>query len=142
MMNANEAYEKAETYAKKALELDASLSEAHLSLIISQLNKYNFAHREEGLKKAISLNPNLADAHSLLATHYALMNRWDECVVEVEKALQFDPLSVFTLQNAGTWLLYAGQLERAVKYLEEASSLTRATRLLLITWGLRIFRLG
>ena len=119
MVSPAQAYEKAERYARKAIELDESLPEAYLSLTAARLSKYEFASREADLKKALALNPNLADAHLFLSTHYAFMNRWTECVAEIEKAIQLDPLSVDTLVTAGTWFLYAGRLDQAIHCLEE-----------------------
>jgi len=48
------------------------------------------------------------------------MLRWEECLLEAEKALELDPLSVASWGIAGTWYLYAGQYEKAVRHLKAA----------------------
>jgi Tfp pilus assembly protein PilF len=83
----DEANEKAQRYARKAMELDESLPGAHLYLAAARLNTYDFATREDDLKKALSLNPNLTEAHLLLANHYAYMSMCDDVIREIEKDL-------------------------------------------------------
>jgi len=117
------AYQKAAEYARKALELDDSLAEAHVALALTLLNSYDIIGSERELKKALEHNPNLPTAHTALAGTYAIMQRWEECLSEVEKALELDPLSVETSGNAGTWYLYAGQYEKAVKHSKDAVEL-------------------
>ncbi len=141
-VNPSEAYEKAQRYALKAKELDESLPEAYLYLVAARLNTYDFATREDDLKKALSLNPNLAEAHMLLANHYAYMNRWDEVVMEIEKALQLDPLSVDAMEYAGTWYLYAGRYDDAIKCLEEALELDPSNSQALDNMGLAHIQKG
>ena len=54
---------KAEIAAKKALELDNTLAEAHNSLAYGLVQRFEFAEAEKEFKRAIELNPNYATAH-------------------------------------------------------------------------------
>ncbi|MDH5386209.1 MAG: protein kinase, partial [Candidatus Aminicenantes bacterium] len=54
----HEAYPRARTYIKKALEIDHSLAEAHgLSGVISTLYDWNWVAAEQDFKNALKLNP-------------------------------------------------------------------------------------
>ena len=58
------AGEKARQNAKKALEIDDSLAEAHASLGLFHINHaWNFEEGERELKKAMELNPNYVPAY-------------------------------------------------------------------------------
>ena len=137
-----EAYQKAMQYAKRALELDDSLPEAHMALSWSLLNSYDLKGRERELKRALELNPNLAEAHIHLADIYSLMLRREECFREVEKALELDPLSVATSGPAGTIYLYAGQYEKAIKHLKDAVELDPENSIYLDNLGLAYIQMG
>ena len=54
---------KGEVAAKKALELDNTLAEAHNSLAYGLAQRFEFAEAEKEFKRAIELNPNYATAH-------------------------------------------------------------------------------
>jgi adenylate cyclase len=136
IMNPVEANAKAELYAKKALELNDSLAEAHLSLAYVLVGHYDFEGREKELRKALELNPSLAEAYLQLGTNYAFMLRWNECLRAIEKALEVDPLSVNTSGNAGTWYLYAGEYDKAIKHLEDALELDPSNTFYLDNLGL------
>jgi tetratricopeptide (TPR) repeat protein len=48
---------------------------------------------EEHLRKALSLNPSLVEAHILLGGYFSTEGRHDEAVASLERALELDPLS-------------------------------------------------
>ena len=54
---------KAEASAKKALELDNTLAEAHNSLASVLTQRFEFTEAEKEFKRAIEMNPNYATAH-------------------------------------------------------------------------------
>jgi len=137
-----EANQKTEQYAKKALELDDSLAEARVALSILLQNSYDFIGRERELKKAIQLNPNLVFAHLQLAFCYQFLRRREESLHEVEKALELDPLSVETYGGAGSVYLYDGQYEKAVKHLQVAVELDPNNSHNLDNLGLTYIQMG
>jgi Tfp pilus assembly protein PilF len=142
ILKTKEAYQKAERYAKKALELDGSLAEAHVALSFSAAYNCDFAGRERELKRAIALNPNLAIAHRSLAFNYQFTLRRDEGLKEVEKALELDPLSVQTSGEAGTWYLYSGLYDKAIKHLKDAVELDPNNSFYLDNLGLAFIQKG
>jgi adenylate cyclase len=142
VVDLNEAYPKAEEYARRALKLDESLAEAHLSLAIALLNRYDFAGRDKELTRALELNPNLAHAHLLRSEDFAFRRMWDDSLREVEKALELDPLSARTEGWAGTRYLYAGQYDKAIQHLKNAVELDPKNSAALSNLGLAHIQKG
>ena len=86
-----EGYDKARALARRALELDETLPEAHVALgNMLMLDDYPGAEVE--LKKALSLNPSLADAHEWYASILRGLGRMEESLEEAKKAYELDPL--------------------------------------------------
>jgi TolB-like protein/Tfp pilus assembly protein PilF len=85
---------KAEAAAKKALELDSTLAEAHNSLAYGLAQRFEFPEAEKEFKRAIELNPNYATARQWYSDSVlAPTERLQEALSEVKRALELDPLS-------------------------------------------------
>jgi TolB-like protein/Tfp pilus assembly protein PilF len=110
--------------ARKALELDDTLAEAHVSMGLTLFfYDFDWAGAEKELKRAIGLKPNLADAHDAYATFLAGMNRSAEAVAEIERARRLDPLSLLILSDAA-WVFYCvRQYDRAIEESRKAIEL-------------------
>jgi len=86
---------KAKEAVLKALEIDPNLAEAHASLgQVAEYFDYDFATAEKEFRHAIELNPNYASAHQWFGEHLSALNRVDEALVEIRRALELDPMSV------------------------------------------------
>lgn len=121
--DSKEAYGKAKEYARKALELDGRLPEAHFVHAVSLLNDYDWEGRTKEFQAAIELDPNFAEAYGNMAYDRGYKNEWGECMKLIQKQLELDPLSVESAGNAGTWCLYAGRLDEAIGHLKDALEL-------------------
>ena len=74
---------KAYAAARRALELNDKLPEAHTSMaIVAQNFDWDWATAEKEYRRAIELDPNYATAHHWHAEFLALMGRFDEAFVE------------------------------------------------------------
>jgi TolB-like protein/DNA-binding winged helix-turn-helix (wHTH) protein len=81
--------------ALKAIELDDSGAEGHVSLANVQfLYDWDFPAAEREAKRAIALNPNYELGHHVYSVLLAAEGRSDESVAEARKAVEVDPLSV------------------------------------------------
>ncbi len=118
-----EAFPKQKEFAKRALELDDNLAEAHLTMAVVLRDEWDWAGTERETRKAIELNPNLASAHSSYSLLLLLLGRIEESVSEVERALQLDPISPATSNMAGTSYLYARNYDKAIQHLKNALEL-------------------
>jgi TolB-like protein/DNA-binding winged helix-turn-helix (wHTH) protein len=97
---------KARDAAQKALQLDENFAEAHTTLAcVEVILNWNWSGAEREFKRAIELNPSSAKAHVWYAHYLAAMGRFDESAAEAQRALQLDPISLFTM-DFEQWALY------------------------------------
>jgi len=110
-----EGYPKEREAARFALKLDDNLAEAHASLA-DVLNLYDWNWEEAKLeyRKAISLNPNYAEAHHWYAMALANQGLFDEAISEIKHAQQLDPLSLRIGQNVGYIYYLTRQYDKAI----------------------------
>jgi tetratricopeptide (TPR) repeat protein len=93
-MGAVEAFSNQKAFARKALELDDTLAEAHVSLAEALYRgDWDWAGGERELNLALQLNPNSALAHGTYSRYFRLVGRNQESIVEARRALEIDPLS-------------------------------------------------
>lgn len=106
---------KARVAALKALELDESLSEAHTSLaLIVEDYDCDWKTAEKEYRRAIELNPNNATAHQWYAEYLGWLGRFDEALVESERARELDPLSLIIAVDNGQIFYYSRQYDLAL----------------------------
>jgi len=119
-----EVMPKARQAAEEALALDDSSADAHVSL---GLVKLDFDRDREGAQRefvrAMQLNAGSAYARHWYAHSLEAQNRLPEAMVEMRKALEMDPLSVFIHWDVAGELISAGKLADAMRKVNEASEL-------------------
>ncbi len=114
------ALPKAEELARKALELDDSLPEAHNSMAGIQLFlKWDREAADKEVQRAIELNPNYAEPHHLRSYVLQTMNRIDESVEEAKKAIELDPRA--RPWGLGYALILSHRFDAALEELKERS---------------------
>jgi len=112
---AAEAYTRAEEAARKALDLDEGLAEAHTALGLALFYQdWDWRRAESEFKRAIALNPGSAYAYHWYGTLLSAMGRHREAIAAAKKAAELDPLSLSIQLNVGVRLYYARQFESAV----------------------------
>jgi serine/threonine protein kinase/Tfp pilus assembly protein PilF len=100
----NEAFPNAMAAAKRAVDLDDGLAEAHASMGLVSLMMWDWAHADQELRRALELNSNLSDAHEYLSWYLAAVGKLPEAVSEGKMAQDLDPLSISI--NTGLDTLY------------------------------------
>jgi DNA-binding winged helix-turn-helix (wHTH) protein/TolB-like protein/tetratricopeptide (TPR) repeat protein len=120
-----ETFPKAEAAARKALELDDTISDAHVMLGLYKMNyEWNWSEAERELKRAIELDPNNDGAHSEYGSYLIKMGRIDEAIVMRKRALDLVPPSTFpVIANLGNAYYFARQYDEAIKYHQRALEL-------------------
>ncbi|GAH60327.1 unnamed protein product, partial [marine sediment metagenome] len=114
----NEAYPRAKEYAKKALEIDNTLAEAHSVLGFINMNyEWNWKEAEREYKQALQLNPNYALTHVWYSFLLTFTERHEEAIYEAKRAQELDPLSDFLRAHVGIAFSFAGQHDRAIEEL-------------------------
>jgi Tfp pilus assembly protein PilF len=115
---------KAREYALKALSLDDTLSEAHVShgLIIQSVD-FDFAGAEREFKRAIELDPKNGDAYLWYALHLTGLGRFDEAEANFRRALELEPASQNVNRNYGNFLMVVRRYDESEKQLRKAVEL-------------------
>lgn len=113
------AYPHAKAAADKAIELDDTLAEAHLSVGMYKLYyEYDWAGAESAFMRALELNPSLADAWYHWAWQLELFGRDDEAIAAGIKTVELSPLSPFYISWLGEQYRDAGDYEKAIEMSE------------------------
>jgi Tfp pilus assembly protein PilF len=85
---------KVTSFARKALDLDPNLVEAHDALAFVLEEEWHWSEAGEEYRHALALNPNDADAHAWFALWLVCEGRADEAVAEVQRARALDPVGI------------------------------------------------
>ena len=102
--------------ARKALELDPRLAEAHVLLAETYETAWHWAEAEAEYKLALELNPNDAVAHFGFADWLVCQGRLDEALAWSQRARELDPLGVSGVHTA--WILFhARRYDEAIREL-------------------------
>jgi TolB-like protein/Flp pilus assembly protein TadD len=95
---------KVMSYARKALELDPDLVEAHVLLANVLQEEWHWTEAEAEYKRALELNPNNADANARFAMWLSIQGRTEEAVAWVERGRALDPFGVSG--DKVSWILF------------------------------------
>src|SRR5450755_2600319 len=115
-----EAFAAAKEAAKKALEMDDGIAEAHATLgFIHFYYDWNTAEAGTEFRRALADNPNYAMAHSWYGETLAAMGQYQEAIAETQHALEDDPLSLIIGSNAGWTLCLAGKYDQGIEILKK-----------------------
>jgi len=114
---------KALAAARKAVELDGNLAEAHTSLGNALLFNGQLKLAEQEFRRALELNPNYATAHQWLAECLQGQGRFPESLAENERAHELDPLSLIIHASYASTLSAVARYDDAVKQAREALEL-------------------
>jgi serine/threonine protein kinase/tetratricopeptide (TPR) repeat protein len=124
MVPPTQAAPYARAAALKALELDDSLSEPHVSLsrVLLWYDRDPIGAERE-VRRAIQLDSNSAMAHFIAGLLFADLGRADEAVPALQRALQLDPVSSWNSAIAGFFLSELNQREAGRQQLRKAIEL-------------------
>ncbi len=112
---AEAVFPKAASLARKALELDDGLAEAHASeAFVDMFYRWDWTAAETHLLRAIDLNPGSALIRLWYGHYLSIVGRLDEAVAEVTRAKVLDPLSPIVRANLGWTLFLARENDRAI----------------------------
>ena len=120
----SETAPKAKAAAQKALELDPTLTSAAVTLGMLEIDHdWDFAKGEARVRGAIARSPSLSEVRTSFSAYLAGVGKTDEAVVEAERGVDLDPLSVVATQTLGYRLLYGRQYDRALVEFRRAQAL-------------------
>ncbi|HKZ78192.1 MAG TPA: protein kinase [Pyrinomonadaceae bacterium] len=116
-LSPKEAVPQAKAAAKRALEIDPTLAEAHTFLAYAfAIFDWDWAEAEREFKRGIELDPNNSPAHFRYGQIYlAAQGRSDEAIAEVKQALEIEPLDLNMGGNLSWVYFSARQYDRALE---------------------------
>jgi TolB-like protein/Flp pilus assembly protein TadD len=119
-MPPNEALPKARAAAMKALEIDESLAEPHVSLAhVKYYYDRDWPAAEREFKRAIELNPNYPQAHHWYGIYLMWSGRTTEALAEIKRAQELDPLSLPINMTVGWLLCEANRTDEGIEQLRK-----------------------
>ena len=111
-------------YVDRALELDATLAEAHSSRgFIATFYEWDWKKAAQEFSRAVSLDPSYPSAHLWRAWYFVAADSMDSAVREVELALAMDPFALLTNTRLVSFLYYARRFNDALRQAQRAVEL-------------------
>jgi TolB-like protein/DNA-binding winged helix-turn-helix (wHTH) protein/Tfp pilus assembly protein PilF len=124
IMPPGEAIPKAKAMARKAIELDDTLAEAHAVLGTALLNyDWDWPAAYAELEKAADLDPDNSATHLRLLSYYKTVGRIDDAVREAKLAQKLDPVSRQPYSSLAWLYINSGQYENAAQQLQKCLEL-------------------
>jgi TolB-like protein len=121
-VRATETRPKVISAARKALELDPNLAEAHALLANTLQEEWKWAEAETEYKRALELNPNDAETHADYGMWLLCQGRTEEGLAWVKRGRELDPLAV--PGGSVAWILF--QSHRFDEAIREAQDMRAA----------------
>jgi tetratricopeptide (TPR) repeat protein len=135
-MPPREAFPKAEVAARKALELDESLAEAHVSLGYAYLAyEWKFADADREFRRALDLRPSYATGHQYYGYALTAAGKLQEAIEERKKAVDLDPVSPLMASALGEAYYQARQFDQTIEQNQRALELDSRYAIALVNIG-------
>ncbi len=110
----------AKVAAKKALQLDETLAEAHLSLsLVLLLQSWDFLGAERESRRALELNPDYYGGHFGMGALNAIRGRFEDAIAPSKRALDLEPFFGLPSHHLGVAYHLAGRLDSAIEQLNK-----------------------
>ena len=123
LLPARQASAKAQQAARKAIEIDPSISEAHAALGYALMLAWDWQEAGREFQEAIEINANNVIAHRWYAEYLMALGQAARAVGEIERARDIEPLSAITNSTLG-WVYYGvRRFEQAVQQIRGAVEL-------------------
>ena len=139
----SEIMPKAKESALKALSIDDSVAETHLSLAMVKFRfDWDWLGAEKEFKRAIELNHGYSAAHYWYSVYLLVLARFDEAFTEAMSARQLSPFSPVMHFSLGLLLYASCQHEEAIEQLRNTVAMDAKFPLSHIVLGLTLGRKG
>ena len=132
----NQAFPKAEAAARKALELDETLAEAHVSLGYSKLvYEWNLVDAEHELARALRLRPDYATGHQFYAYYLTAIGDLNGAIAERKRALELDPVNPLLTSALGEAFYQNRQFDLTIEQNSKSLALDPSYAIALVNIG-------
>jgi TolB-like protein/Flp pilus assembly protein TadD len=137
----SQAFPKAEDAARRALALDDSLAEAHVSLGYSEMvYEWNLPEAQKEFARALQLRPDYATARQFYAYYLTAIGNLDGAIAERKKALELDPINPLLTSALGEAYYQYRQFDRTIEQNSKSLELDPSYAIALVNIG-RAFEL-
>ena len=138
-----ESAAKSRAAAAKALELDPSLAESHVSMgqVLENFD-WGFESAEREFRRALLINPGYATGLQWYAELLENLGRYDEALAMIRRAQDADPFSLIINAVHGQILSRSGRTKEAVAQFQKTLDLERNFSLGHFLFGLTLVRDG
>ncbi|HKO42440.1 MAG TPA: winged helix-turn-helix domain-containing protein [Pyrinomonadaceae bacterium] len=115
VMPSNQCLEASEAAARRAVEIDPDLAEAHAALGFALSGRFKWAEGERHVLRALDLSPNSALAHLRYGNHLVQQGFVEEAVQHARRSLELDPLSPIYQFSLGWGLYFARRFDESLE---------------------------
>ena len=130
-----EEFPQAKVAARRALELDETLAEAHAAMAyITAYYDWDLHGAEREFQRAIELDPSNAAAHHSYSRLLAATGRIDDALAEIERSEALDPVSPILKANTAMIMYFGGRYDQAIEQLRKTLELD--STFVVAQWGL------
>ncbi|MFC1652587.1 protein kinase [Planctomycetota bacterium] len=120
----SDAFERAKSAARKALELDDNVAEAHAALAMAMVYRdWDWDGATKEYRRALDLNPNLNLPRAHYSWYLLLFERVDDALAETRKLIEIDPLMPLWPAYLGWQNLWAERYDEAISESDKALEL-------------------
>jgi TolB-like protein/Tfp pilus assembly protein PilF len=139
----SEMMEKAKVAALKALSIDDSIAEAHLSLAMVKFRfDWDWEGAEKEFQRALELDHGYSAAHYWYSVYLAVQARFDDAFVEAKMARHLSPFAPLMHFSLGLLLYASSQNEEAIEQLRDTVAMDAKFPLSHVVLGLTFGRKG
>ena len=115
LLTPKEAFENARTYSEKALQLDDTLSEAHLSLgIVKLFYDWNVPAAAKALLRAKELDPHNVQVYHFNGHRLEFEAKFDEAIAEFQRGVEIDPTNLIVSTELANAYYLAHRFDAAI----------------------------
>ena len=115
-----DVHDRATAAARRALELDSTLSEAHMALALAQMHSFEWAHADSQFQMSLRLDPGDAAAHMQYGRLKVYTGHLQDALVHFERARALDPSSALISSWLASSLLTNGRQADAFAEIDRA----------------------
>ena len=109
------SFRQAKLAARKALELDETVADAHIALGWAlATNEWDWSAAEHEFRRGLELEPHSGAGHARYAFFLSWLGRQEEAIVEARRADQLEPLVPSVAQNVAVVLYEGRRFEEAL----------------------------
>jgi serine/threonine-protein kinase len=110
---------QAKAEARRAMELDPDLAEAHTSYAFAlSAGDFDWTGSEASFRRALQLNPQYASAHAWFAFRLLTpLKRYEEALIEIRRAIELEPNEPIHQHNLAMILYFSRRFDDAIKSL-------------------------